>query len=179
MNRLVLASGLVAFAYGTAVAAEVTAPVKALTELGSATAKGQDVGTVTFTDTAQGLRIQTDLKGLPPGRHGFHIHAKGSCEPGPDNSGKTIPAGAAGGHWDPQKTGRHEGPAGSGHLGDLPVLLVAGDGLAKETLIAPRIKDATRLHGLALIIHAGGDNYSDQPERLGGGGARIACGVIG
>ena len=27
-------------------------------------------------------------------------------------------------------------------------------------------------------VHAGGDNYSDQPAPLGGGGARIACGVI-
>jgi len=27
------------------------------------------------------------------------------------------------------------------------------------------------------MIHAGGDNYSDQPEPLGGGGGRIACGV--
>jgi Cu-Zn family superoxide dismutase len=29
----------------------------------------------------------------------------------------------------------------------------------------------------ALMIHAGADNYSDTPETLGGGGARIACGV--
>jgi Cu-Zn family superoxide dismutase len=28
------------------------------------------------------------------------------------------------------------------------------------------------------MIHAGGDNYSDHPKRLGGGGARIACGVV-
>ncbi len=28
------------------------------------------------------------------------------------------------------------------------------------------------------MIHAGGDNYSDTPEKLGGGGARVACGVI-
>jgi Cu-Zn family superoxide dismutase len=28
------------------------------------------------------------------------------------------------------------------------------------------------------MIHAGGDNYADQPAPLGGGGARIACGVI-
>ncbi|MBV8452160.1 MAG: superoxide dismutase, partial [Deltaproteobacteria bacterium] len=26
--------------------------------------------------------------------------------------------------------------------------------------------------------HAGGDNYSDTPLPLGGGGARLACGVI-
>jgi Cu-Zn family superoxide dismutase len=28
------------------------------------------------------------------------------------------------------------------------------------------------------MIHSGGDNYSDVPEKLGGGGGRIACGVI-
>jgi Copper/zinc superoxide dismutase (SODC) len=31
--------------------------------------------------------------------------------------------------------------------------------------------------GRSVMIHAGGDNYSDQPAPLGGGGARIACGV--
>jgi Cu-Zn family superoxide dismutase len=44
--------------------------------------------------------------------------------------------------------------------------------------LAPRIKDIQALKGHALMIHAGGDNYSDQPKPLGGGGARIACGVI-
>lgn len=28
------------------------------------------------------------------------------------------------------------------------------------------------------MIHAGGDNYADQPAPLGGGGPRLACGVI-
>jgi Cu-Zn family superoxide dismutase len=28
------------------------------------------------------------------------------------------------------------------------------------------------------MIHVGGDNMSDQPKPLGGGGARYACGVI-
>jgi Cu-Zn family superoxide dismutase len=28
------------------------------------------------------------------------------------------------------------------------------------------------------MIHAGGDNYADKPAPLGGGGERIACGVI-
>jgi superoxide dismutase, Cu-Zn family len=31
----------------------------------------------------------------------------------------------------------------------------------------------------SLIIHAGGDNHADQPAPSGGGGARVACGVIG
>ena len=29
-----------------------------------------------------------------------------------------------------------------------------------------------------FIIHSGGDNYSDVPKKLGGGGARVACGVV-
>jgi Cu-Zn family superoxide dismutase len=28
------------------------------------------------------------------------------------------------------------------------------------------------------MVHAGGDNYADQPAPLGGGGARVACGTI-
>jgi Cu/Zn superoxide dismutase len=35
---------------------------------------------------------------------------------------------------------------------------------------------AQTLH--AAMQHPNGDNYSDTPKPLGGGGARIACGVI-
>jgi Cu-Zn family superoxide dismutase len=28
------------------------------------------------------------------------------------------------------------------------------------------------------MIHAGGDNYSDTPKPLGGGGDRLVCGVV-
>ena len=34
------------------------------------------------------------------------------------------------------------------------------------------------LKGRALMVHAGGDNHADHPMPLGGGGARVACGVI-
>jgi len=34
------------------------------------------------------------------------------------------------------------------------------------------------LAGRALMVHVGGDNYSDSPDPLGGGGARFACGLI-
>jgi Cu-Zn family superoxide dismutase len=36
----------------------------------------------------------------------------------------------------------------------------------------------SEVKGKALMVHAGGDNFADQPAPLGGGGARIACGVI-
>ncbi len=140
---------------------------------------GAKVGEVVFRDTSGGAAIETKFDGLPPGVHGFHVHEKGSCGVGPDKSGKVVPAGAAGGHLDPATTGHHEGPMGHGHLGDLPALTVAQDGTAKETLTAPRITDVTTLKGHTIMIHVGGDNYSDTPAPLGGGGARMACGVIG
>ena len=83
----------------------------------------------------------------------------------------------AGGHLDPDKSGRHEGPAGSGHKGDLPLLTVAANGKATKAVVAPHLKLAD-ISGHAVMIHAGGDNYADQPVKLGGGGGRIACGVV-
>ena len=57
------------------------------------------------------------------------------------------------------------------------MLVVSANGEATLPVLAPqlRVKD---VRGRSLMIHAGGDNYSDQPEPLGGGGTRIACGVI-
>jgi Cu/Zn superoxide dismutase len=42
---------------------------------------------------------------------------------------------------------------------------------------APHLTVA-EIRGRSIMVHTGGDNYSDTPAPLGGGGARIACGVI-
>ncbi len=89
-----------------------------------------------------------------------------------------MAAGAAGGHLDPGKTAKHLGPYQEGHLGDLPALVVTSDGNATYPLLAPRIKHLAQIAGKALMVHAGGDNHSDHPQPLGGGGERLACGVI-
>jgi superoxide dismutase, Cu-Zn family len=156
-----------------AVAAEATATMRAV----SAEGIGEEIGAIQLADGAGGLTIETDLSDLPPGAHGFHLHTEGSCEPAHDEQGQMTAAQAAAGHYDPDNTGRHAGPEGDGHKGDLPVLEVAADGTAQVTLTAPRLAVADA-SGRALMIHAGGDNYSDEPEPLGGGGDRIACGVI-
>jgi Cu-Zn family superoxide dismutase len=156
-----------------ALAADLRAQMQRATPNGP----GESVGTVTIVASPGGAQFKAELHGLPPGRHGFHVHENGSCSASSAN-GQVTPAGAAGGHFDPGHTGHHEGPMKEGHLGDLPLLTVDQHGIAQETLTAPRIKDAQALKGHALMIHAGGDNYSDQPQPLGGGGARIACGVI-
>jgi Cu-Zn family superoxide dismutase len=135
------------------------------------------IGTVSLTETPYGLLLTPNLSGLPSGMHGFHLHEKPSCANTVTDDVVTV-AGAAGGHWDPDHTGKHEGPYGQGHLGDLPGLFVAVNGTATTPVLAPRIKDLGQLHGLALMVHAGGDNHSDHPAKLGGGGIRIACGVV-
>lgn len=136
---------------------------------------GEKIGVITLSDSAQGLLIQTQLNHLPAGPHGFHIHENPSCEPALKD-GKMGAALAAGGHFNPHSAPNHGTPS-TGHLGDLPLLNVAANGTAKVSLIAPRLTLAD-IEGRAIMIHAGGDNYSDNPKPLGGGGDRIACGLI-
>jgi Cu-Zn family superoxide dismutase len=83
----------------------------------------------------------------------------------------------AGGHLDPAGSKVHGTPWGEGHLGDLPPLFVDSAGKASSPVLAPRLK-AADLKGRSLMVHAGGDNHADHPAPLGGGGARLACGVI-
>nr|MBF0683014.1 superoxide dismutase family protein [Pseudomonas sp.] len=148
-------------------------PIKAV----SAQGVGESLGTVKIESTQHGLVFRPDLSGLQPGTHGFHLHAKGSCDPA-EKDGETLAAGAAGGHWDPQNSGKHGEPWGDGHMGDLPALMVDAQGKAAHPALAPRLKSLGDIKGLALMVHTGGDNHSDHPKPLGGGGARVACGVI-
>lgn len=143
----------------------------------SAEGVGEAIGTVNIEQTAYGLQFTPKLQGLTPGVHGFHVHANGSCEPGVSD-GKTVAAGAAGGHLDPQNSGKHLGPYGEGHLGDLPAIYVDDKGSATYPVLAPRLKSLDAVKGKALMVHIGGDNHADHPQPLGGGGGRYACGVI-
>lgn len=131
------------------------------------TTDGTPAGKVVFEDSKYGLLIKPQLIKLPAGVHGFHIHQHPDCGDHAQN---------AGGHLDPQNTNKHEGPYGEGHLGDLPVLIVDTNGQANIPVLAPRLKTQD-IQGHSIMIHAGGDNYSDNPP-VGGGGARIACGKI-
>lgn len=170
-THLVLLGGLCCAAI--AGAATLTVEMKLADEKGS----GAAVGSVRIVETAYGLVFEPDLKGLAAGLHGFHVHQNPSCAPG-QRDGKPVAALAAGGHLDPKSTDKHAAPWEDGHLGDLPALYVAADGSAHNPVLAPRLKlDDVRNH--ALMVHVGGDNFSDHPSPLGGGGARYACGVIG
>jgi superoxide dismutase, Cu-Zn family len=172
MKTILIAAACLSAA-SLAFGAEITVPVSAAEKQGT----GQSLGTVKIVETPFGLAFYPDLKGLPPGQHGFHIHEKPSCAPG-ENNGAIVPAFAAGGHLDPAATKKHGEPWGDGHLGDLPPLYVGADGNATSPVLGPRLKLAD-VKNRSLMVHAGGDNHADHPAPLGGGGARVACGVIG
>jgi superoxide dismutase, Cu-Zn family len=154
------------------VAADLVVPMALVSDQGI----GKSIGTVTISEGPKGLVFTPNLTDLAPGVHGFHVHQNPDCAAAMKD-GKMTPGLAAGGHYDPANVGKHEGPLGKGHLGDLPALTVGADGKATAAVTAPRLKMAD-VKGRSLMIHAGGDNYSDQPTPLGGGGARVACGVI-
>ncbi len=135
------------------------------------TAAGDPAGTVTLSNTPNGVLISADLKNLSSGWHGFHIHETGKCEPGFH---------AAGGHFAPDlnKHG-YRTPTGA-HAGDLPNIFVAKDGTAKADFINRRVTlndgrySLLDEDGSALIVHTKADSYEADPKA----GERVACGVI-
>ena len=149
-------------------AAPTPEPVSVEVEIHATASGTARLGSILVEDTFNGARFTPNLAGLTAGEHGFHVHVNPDCGMAGRN---------AGGHYDPGNTGRHEGPNGNGHLGDLPVLAVDASGAATVPVLAPRVQLGD-LAGRSLMVHAGGDNYSDTPQPLGGGGARVACGVV-
>lgn len=138
---------------------------------------GKTLGTVSIEQTSYGSVFVPNLSGLPAGLHGFHIHTNASCDSIMKDD-KTVLGGAAGGHYDPKETGKHGTPwSDDNHIGDLPALYADAKGMATQPVLAPRVQ-LSDVKNRALMIHAGGDNHSDHPAPLGGGGARIVCGVI-
>jgi Cu-Zn family superoxide dismutase len=169
--RSFLYVALLASALPLSAAADMVIPMNMVDEKGV----GASVGQVTVADSKYGLILTPALQGIAPGLHGFHVHQNPDCGP-KEKDGKSVPGLAAGGHYDPEMTNRHGTPWGDGHLGDLPPLYVDAAGNATQPLLAPRLKVAD-LKGRSLMVHAGGDNHADHPMPLGGGGARMACGV--
>ncbi|MGE4348773.1 MAG: superoxide dismutase family protein [Candidatus Berkiella sp.] len=150
--------------------------IHALNQNESTQGIGEAIGSVTLKDTSEGMALTIRLKDIPAGEHGFHIHENPSCA-FQIQEGKVVSGALAGGHYDPHHTKIHAGPGQKGHLGDLQKLIANQDNIVEQEMIAPDLKIADIMNR-AFIIHEKGDNYSDEPLPLGGGGARIACGVI-
>jgi Cu-Zn family superoxide dismutase len=112
---------------------------------------------------------------LKAGPHGFHIHENPNVGSTLKPDGEIVYGGAAGAHYDPMDTDTHLGPYRNGHLGDLPFLTFESGGSCIQAVYAPRFP-YKELRGRSVIIHLGGDNYTDHPPN-GGGKARVLGGV--
>lgn len=128
-------------------------------------------GMVTFTKVTDGIRIIADVEGLSPGKHGFHIHEYGDCS-APDGT-------SAGGHFNPEDM-PHGAPTDmERHVGDLGNLVADEEGRAhyERTDALISFTGTHSIIGLAVIVHAGEDDFFSQPS--GNAGPRVACGIIG
>lgn len=142
-------------------------------------ADGRPRGRVTFVEAGGKVTVEGRLTDLPPGFHGFHVHAVGKCESG------TPPFTSAGGHL---VIGDQAHPV---HAGDQPVVLVLADRTAEIRFTTDRYKlaDVLTAEGRAVMVHANPDNYGNVPTRYapevdamtkatGDASDRIACGVV-
>lgn len=135
-----------------------------------ATATGAPVGRATVTEVAGGLRYTLDVKNMPVGTHGAHVHMVGRCD-APDFV-------SAGGHWNPTAMKHGSMNAQGPHEGDLSNLIVGSDGRGTLGVTIPGGTMAALLDadGAAVVIHAAADDLKTDPS--GNSGARIACGVL-
>ncbi|MFL1780913.1 Superoxide dismutase family protein [Candidatus Hepatincolaceae symbiont of Richtersius coronifer] len=151
---------------------------KIVVNLQTLTSRASDIGTILIEETPYGLLLTLKLRGITPGLHGLAIHDNPSCEAEVVN-GINVAGLKAGGHYDPQQNGKHGGPfEENSHLGDLPVIYADMAGVVNYQVLAPRIKSISEIFNRSIIVHMNNDNYSEQPELLGGAGGRLACGII-
>jgi superoxide dismutase, Cu-Zn family len=131
--------------------------------------EGQSIGTATLTPAAQGVKINLDIKDLPPGQHSIHIHQVGKCD-APDFK-------SAGPHFSGSSAGHEHGAAPAGDIPNF-TLIVTPDHTAHVSVVAPNVtlgsgdNSVFSNGGTAIVIHAVTDTSAASAP------ARIACGVI-
>ena len=144
-------------------------------------------GTIYFDELADGsTRVHGSIRGLPPGKHGFHIHEYGDTTDGCKSMG---------GHFNPTK--KQHGDRKSytyrkgvnvinqhRHVGDLGNIEADKEGIAnidfEDSLI--KLRGATNIVGRGIVVHRDkddlGHSHVKESRINGNSGPAIACGVI-
>ena len=130
-------------------------------QMAAAEVRGDGIwGAVRFRRVRGGTLVTADIRGMPDGFHGFHIHTGTDCG--------GVDFADAMGHYNPT------GAQHPNHAGDLPPLLSSG-GRAFLSLVTGRFT-VPEVMGRTVIIHRDPDDFHTQPS--GNSGPMIACGVI-
>src|SRR5215469_15671091 len=107
--------------------------------------QGQKIGTAVLTQAGGGVKIDVNVKQLPPGTHAFHIHTVGKCEV-PDFK-------SAGGHFNPAGKQHGKDNPDGWHAGDMSNFEVGTDGTAKFSTANTSV---TLDQGANSVFHEGG-----------------------
>jgi Cu-Zn family superoxide dismutase len=137
---------------------------------------GNAVGWARFTEDAAGrLHVNIKVAGISEGLHGIHLHNVASCI-GPAFT-------SAGTHHNPLGDSHGLDDPPGAHAGDLPNLIVNGEGRGHLDAVSDRATlsagplSLDDVDGSAVVIHeAQDDQQATTPT--GNSGARIACGVV-
>ncbi len=166
LNIILILIGVTFLSVGSAWSATATATLKGTAPDSKIT------GVVTLTEKKGGLTVVAKVDNVPPGSHGFHIHAIGNC----GDMGR-----AAGGHFNPDKSPHGlypmDGPM-KAMAGDMGNIVAGIDGTGNFSVFMPGLTLNTgkyAVNGLSIILHEKKDDFS-QPA--GNAGGRIACGII-
>jgi Cu-Zn family superoxide dismutase len=124
-------------------------------------------GTILLKQEKGHVHVTGEVKGLKPGKHGFHVHMFGDLR-APDGL-------SAGGHYNPHGKPHGKPDSHERHEGDLGNIDAGADGVAKVDVKAEGLVLA-HVVGRGMVVHADPDDFS-QP--VGNAGPRIAVGVIG
>jgi Cu-Zn family superoxide dismutase len=139
-------------------------------------ASGEPSGSAALTQTADGVLIDIEVRGLPANQWvAFHVHETGSCDPATGHE-------SAGGHFNPTSSDHGYRAPGGPHAGDMPNQHVGGDGvlhaqvfsaIVHETGSCDRATDHESAGGHSTRPQAEADDYESQPS--GEAGDRLPC----
>ncbi|MBS4168392.1 superoxide dismutase family protein [Parachlamydia sp. AcF125] len=126
-------------------------------------------GSITFTETKEGVLIVANIQGLPPGKHGFHVHEFGDCS-APDAS-------SAGGPYEPAhpKTRAENTERYISDLGNLEAN-EKGHAFYERLDRVITLNGPNSILGKSVVIHQNEDDFKIHPA--GSLGKRMACGLI-
>jgi Cu-Zn family superoxide dismutase len=199
-SKLAVFCSSVTIAILTSISAAIAETMKPSASSRIFNAKGELVGTATFSQSTSGVKVTLQVQKLSQGEHMVHLHENGKCE-APDFK-------SAGAHFAPKRSpmdnshdhkqhhmhNKHHHHIHDKHnemkhgtdqhkpAGDLPNIIVQQDGTGTLTATLSELtlgkghNSLLKQGGTAIVIHAGANGKSTIPNV--DYKTRIACGVV-